>query len=141
MTKEDSQQITQVASQVVSLKDYFDVQLKGAMDKIESKLESIAENTAIRHEFLSEATKIKSDTLEKRFDNTNEWRTTVMEILTKTATKEEVNSRLDAVVKAIGELKEWKDKQEGKASQTALMWTAIIAIVGLALNLAKLVGL
>jgi hypothetical protein len=121
---------------VVSLKEYFDKQLASNIETIESKLENIAETAVVRHEALSEATKIKADTLEKRFDNTNEWRNTVMDIITRLATKDDVNT----LSKAIAELKEWKDKQEGKASQSALMWTAGIAVVSLVLSVIKLLG-
>lgn len=163
MSKEDSQKLTEVSKSVVSLKEYFDKQLEAAMRNVESKLEGIATTAIVRHEALSEATKIKAETLERRFDNTNEWRNTVIDIISKLATREEVTAKLDAIYRkieeleqfknsrletpgdvkalqlAVSEIKDWMNRQEGKASQMSVNITLLIAVLGLVITVIRMV--
>jgi hypothetical protein len=158
MTNDESKQLTHVANQVVSLKEYFDKQLELYRENQDSRIDAVIETAIVRHEALAEATKIKADTLEKRFDNTNEWRNTVIDILAKAATKDDLksvyakieefeefkNSRLEvpgnikSIQISIAEIKEWKNKQEGKASQTSVIVAYIISMISFILTLITL---
>jgi hypothetical protein len=158
MTNEESKQLTQVANQVVSLKEYFDKQLELYKESLNTKVESVVNSAIMRHEFLAEAVKVKAETLEKRFDNTNEWRNTVIDILAKAATKEdlkvvytkleeleefknstqELPGNIKALQTGISEIKEWKNKQEGKASQSSVIWAYIISAASFILTLITL---
>jgi hypothetical protein len=131
----------------ISMKEYVDLRI-GAVDA----------KANMRHEALAEATKLKADTLEKRFENTNEWRDTVTDIISKSATKDDLknvlgkiaefeqfkNSRLDipgdikTLFSAVTDIKEWRAKQEGKASQSSVVWVYIISATSFVLTLITL---
>ena len=143
---------------LVSLKEYFDKQLELYKENLENRIDAVIETAIVRHEALADATKIKAETLERRFDNTNEWRNTVVDLISKLATKDELtviikkideldefkNSRLEVPgdIKAlqidIRDIKEWKNKQEGKASQTSVIWAYVISAITFVLTLITL---
>jgi len=70
--------------------------------------------------------------------NANEWRLAMVDKDRLFATKAEFLPRIEKIETCLSELRTIRDIAIGKASQTAMLFTAVIALLGVALGLVQL---
>ena len=111
----------------VSLKEHFETRLNALQELILTRLEAIDKAVQVAHGVLQE-----------RLEGMNLFRDQLREQATTFATRAETDLRHDAIEKDLRELRLYKAKIEGMASQRSVNFTMIIAVVG---AIAGVVGL
>ena len=120
----------------------------------------IAEDKALeaRLQGTAKALELAAQVQDAKWSNSNEWRATVgdqmnflREVLSQAVKQgqlETLQQRVgmgvtmpqhDALAKDVDELNSWKDKQEGKASQTSVIYAYVLGFIGLAVGILSLV--
>lgn len=92
---------------------------------------SLREHIESRLAALEKATDLAAKALEKRLEGMNEFREALNNQASQFMTRREMTVIKDAFVKDIRELREFKAALEGKASQTSVIITLVISILGL----------
>ena len=100
----------------VTLRDYFEARL-----------------TAVE-----QASNLAACALEKRLGSMNEFRDTLRDQASKFVTRDEVTHQLRPILAEISELKTYRDRMEGKASQQSVLAAQAIAVIGLVTGIISL---
>jgi uncharacterized Ntn-hydrolase superfamily protein len=87
---------------------------------------------------LDKATVIAKDNMERRLDSMNEFREALRDTQARFLTSQEFDNAHAQVMTDIKMLREEKARMEGKASQSQVLGTAAISIVGLVIGVISL---
>lgn len=108
----------------ISIKEYIDILHASLKDYIDTRFESI-----------QEAIRVATNALERRLENVNEWRASFRDLSSTYPTKAELSVFKESVDKDLREIRDWKNKQEGKASQSSVNISLILGVSGLVIGL------
>jgi hypothetical protein len=124
----------------VELKDHVACLLEEIDKRYEQRFEAQEEATRAALASAQLAVDKAEETTREWQRNSNEWRTAMGDKDKLFATKAEILPRLEKFDVSLGELKTIRDITIGKASQNAMLFTALIAILGVVLGLVQLFG-
>jgi len=88
---------------------------------------------------VEQASNLAACALEKRLGSMNEFRDTLRDQASKFVTREEVTHQLRPILAELSELKTYRDRMEGKASQQSVMVSLVIAVIGVVTGVISLV--
>jgi len=114
--------------ETVSLKEYVDVRFASTVTLFETKIDAA-----------EKAVSLASNTLSARLDLMNEFRAQLKDQVAGFFSRVEHETYIKSVDKDIRELREAKALLEGKASQNAVNFSTIIALLGVFLSAVALV--
>jgi chlorite dismutase len=69
---------------------------------------------------------------DKRLDSMNEFRQSLNDTASRTMTRAEVDARLDGIYRQLDELKEARNRVEGKSSGIAAGWSVLVSVLSMA---------
>ena len=118
----------ELQDEYVSLKEYFEARLTLTNDIIDAKLDAIMIST-----------KLAAESLEKRLESMNEFRGAIVDQQKTFLSKSEYQIHHKTIEDDIRILRESRALLEGKASQSQLNITFIIAIGGLLIALINII--
>ena len=111
----------------IKLRDYVDEKVRGVYLFSKGKYQTI-----------DKSTKLAADSLEKRLETMNEFREALKDQQTRFVTREEFGLIRDRLSEDIRILREAKANTEGKASQTSVYISYLIAIIALAISIIRI---
>lgn len=114
--------------ETVSLREYVDVRFTSTVDLFETKIESA-----------EKAVGLASSTLSARLDLMNGFRAQLEDQAAGLFSRVEHETYMKAVDKDIRELREARAMLEGKASQSAVNFSTVIALLGVLLSAVALI--
>lgn len=113
---------------IVELKEYMDLRFKEIDKRIDIQFNQVKESTSLS---LAQ--------LDNRFDNTNEWRTTVTDLIATFATKDVLDSKINSVNENIKSLELTRASLEGKASQNLVNLNIAISTIALVIGIINMI--
>ena len=106
------------------MKDYFDEQIKRTE-------RHCVETTDLKFNSLKEATSLAKENLETRLNTMNEFRGALKDNQNLLFTKSEHELYKDKVDEWMRTIDGWKNKQEGKADQSAVNVSLVLSVIGI----------
>ena len=113
----------------VTLKEYFDTKVNHLSEELDFKMTS-----------LKEATTLARNSMDERLARMNEFREALKDQNSTFITKAEFRSFCDRVTIELDDLKLSKAKLEGKAEQSSVNISLILAVIGIALAISSFIG-
>ena len=99
---------------------------------------TLREHFEARLAALEKATDVAAQAMNNRLAGMNEFRDTLKDQASRFVTRQEMEAAIQINREAIGELKTFKDRLEGKASQASVYVSYGIALAGLAISVFSL---
>ena len=112
----------------IELREYIDLRFKEINKRIDIQFNQIKESTSLS---LAQ--------LDNRFDNTNEWRNTVSDMMATFATKDVLDSKTNSLNEDIKSLELTRASLEGKASQNLVNLNVAIATIALVIGIINMI--
>jgi len=84
---------------------------------------------------LEKATTVAAATMDKRLDGMNEFRDTLKDQASRFVTRDELDVKLTSIADRVSENTAFKDRQEGKASQSSVLIAYGLAAIGIIFSL------
>ena len=105
---------------------------------LESRMNELREYVDIRLQSIEQATTLARSSMNLRLDSMNEFRDALKDAASRQVTREELAVIVDRFRTDIDELKQYRATMDGKASQSSVNITLVIAVLSLALGAVKL---
>ncbi len=116
-------------SEVVSLREYFEQLLKEYDLRYQQRFDASQDGIKQALTAAKEAVVKAEAAMEKRFDNTNEWRRTYEDLATKKLSRDEYVTHHEALNEKVANLQKRIDVREGSSSGMGVVVTAAISVL------------
>lgn len=124
----------------VSLKEYFDERLKSLEHALCLKITALAEKTDTTYRMSQTAIDKAEKTVNLRLEMMNEFRDAMKDQAKESLPKTMFDAVINIFDKRIKDLELERAKVDGKASQTALLFTMGVSLIGIILGLLNYFG-
>ena len=109
--------------------------LDACLKTIDTRIDGLEKQTALMIEAVEDATRLAAGILERRLEGMNEFRDQLKDQASQFVTRDELGLQLKSINDNITELRTFKDRLEGKASQQSVNIAWGIAAVGIIISI------